>query len=158
MDSRTETMRFLGIGFVALAMVLCYSALPFIGGMILIVFDYAAFGFRWFGIRDPAEAWIPLGAIGGALVGLSMVLRRVGKLGSSYKVAIWGASGFAALYVLSFLYSQTMKPVKTLPAAAQAPAAATGTPAPPSASTSPAASSATTTATRTGSDQDTSDQ
>ena len=67
------------------------------GGLALIVgLDFMARGFGWVGVDSPSTGWLLLGVLGGALVGLTMGLRRAGRPISGRQIAA-AAVGLAAI-------------------------------------------------------------
>lgn len=67
------------------------------GGLALIVaFDFLAHGFGWVGVDSPATGWLLLGIVGGALIGLTVGLRRAGRPMTRRTVAL-AAVGVASV-------------------------------------------------------------
>jgi hypothetical protein len=115
----------ISMGVVAGVLLLCYAIVPYVGGGFLMGIDNAAFGLRWLGISTPIAEWSVIGAIVGGLIALSRTFRRYGMPGHLKTIVICGGACLAFLYVISFIYSQTMKPVLRTPRATVAPAVTT---------------------------------
>jgi hypothetical protein len=117
MNNRFGSVQILGMLVGGLVLLTCYTILPYIGGGIVIFFDYAAYGLRWLDISNPSLAWLVLGIVFGGLFGLHTALRGMGKSGLPRIAFLWTGAGFATLYVLSFLFCHTMKPSVAAPIA-----------------------------------------
>ena len=71
------------------------------GGLALIVgLDFMGRGFGWVGVDSPSTGWLLLGILGGALVGLTMGLKRAGRPMSGRQITA-AAVGLVAMLSLA---------------------------------------------------------
>jgi hypothetical protein len=122
-----ETVAYV-IGFVIVLVVLYFIvmvgayALAFVGVGIVMSLDFAAHGFRWLGVSDPAVGWLLLGVLMGGSMGLAQGLKRSGRQADTIKVYIGAAALACTLPFLSFLaVSPPASRALTVPAPAARP-------------------------------------
>src|SRR5262249_49938113 len=78
-------------------------ARAFVGVGIVMSLDFAAHGFRWLGVSDPAVGWLLLGVLMGGSMGLAQGLKRSGRQADTIKVYIGAAALACTLPFVSFL-------------------------------------------------------
>jgi hypothetical protein len=76
-------------------------ALVYIGQTVLIVAEFLAHGFHFFGVSNPTVGWALLGACGGCFLGLMRGLRKSGRKSDERKVLLAAALSAAILGVIS---------------------------------------------------------
>ena len=113
-------IQWISMAFVALVLLLCYAIVPYVGAGALMCIDNAAFGLRWLGFSTPMAEWTFIGAVVGGLIALNRSFRRIGMPDKTKVIVASGAGILICLYVMSVLYTQTMRPVYRTP---QTPAA-----------------------------------
>jgi hypothetical protein len=107
-----ETVAYL-IGFVIVLVVLYFIimvgayGLGFVGVGIVMSLDFAAHGFRWLGVSDPAVGWLLLGVLMGGCIGLAQGLKRSGRQADTIKLYIGAAALACTLLFVSFLAVNT---------------------------------------------------
>lgn len=111
MNNPFSPIQMIGMGVVAVVLLLCYAIVPYVGGGLLICIDNAAYGLRWLGISTPIAEWSVIGAVVGGLIALNRAFRQFGMPGKTKLIVICGSGCLVCLYVMSFIYTQTMRPV-----------------------------------------------
>jgi len=87
------------IYFIALAIAF---SLAYLGLSIIIPVDFISSAFTWVGIDHPALAWMMLGCLGGATVGLAKGLKRAQRRADGVKV--YGGATLVGILLLVGAY------------------------------------------------------
>lgn len=132
MFSRMSPFTVLSTIVVSVVVLSSYYITPYIGAIVMNVFDGIFFGFRWLGINSPIVCAVVYGAFVGGCVGACYAMRRTGHTSAVRPTVVAAVVVTLTLVAAGGLYRATMKPnVPPAPVAAPPAALPVGTPSQP---------------------------